>query len=474
MSADDPIYSASATPARPGLRAGLLRNLSGGLGLLLLRRLPPSSFERTFDQVVALLILNLMVWAGLDALHAETDSQLVPDGLFGWACYLLIGLFACAVLARAQSREADTRAVLIPTLAVAPFVLIVFWMSTDVGQVRNRPTLAMLVALVYLCMLSVRLVRGAFGAVRARTAWAAIGLVLVTPAVLQALDLDTRLWVPDEDEQTAAQSDDSGTEETLLYDQPGRIAAAVDRVTPEQPGIPGVYFVGFAGDGDQDIFKREALFAQQVFADHFGSGERSVELVNDVDDRDSYPLATVSGLQQTLKLLASRMNVNDDVLVLTLTSHGSREGLEVSNGNLPLLQLGPADLRQALDESGIRWRVLVVSACYSGVFLDSLKTDTTLIVTASDSEHSSFGCDDDRDLTYFGEAFLHDAIPSTGTLEQAFRKAAEIIQRREAQENEPHSNPQLFVGSQIREKLAELESSSRPAEHDQKSFTVHR
>lgn len=451
----------------------MLRNLSGGLRLLLLRRLPPSSFERTFDQVVALLVLNLVVWAGLDALHAETDSQLVPDGLFGWACYLLFGLFACAVLARAHSREADTRAVLIPTLAVSPFVLLVFWLSTDVGQVRNRPTLAMLVALVYLCMLSLRIVRAAFGAVRTRTACVAIGLVLVTPAVLQALDLDTRLWVPEEDSQEA-QSDDSSSEEPLLYEQPGRIAAAVDRVTPEQPGTPGVYFVGFAGDGDQGIFKREALFAQQAFADHFGSGERSVELINDVDDRDSYPFATVSGLQQTLKLLATRMNADDDVLVLTLTSHGSQEGLEVSNGNLPLLQLGPADLRQALDESGIRWRVLIVSACYSGVFLDSLETDTTLVVTASDGEHSSFGCDDDRDLTYFGEAFLHDALPTTGTLEEAFRKAAEIIQRREAQERKPHSNPQLFVGRLIREKLAQLESSSRPAEHDQKSFTVRR
>jgi Peptidase C13 family len=144
----------------------------------------------------------------------------------------------------------------------------------------------------------------------------------------------------------------------------------------------------------------------------------------------------------------------------------------VTNGALPLLQLGPTDLRQALDESGIKWRVVVVSACYAGVFLETLKSDTTLIVTASDAEHSSFGCDDDRDLTYFGEAFLKDSVPSTASLEAAFKKAADLIQRREGAEHKIHSNPQLYVGARIREKLAGLESG--PPRNDKGSVTVRR
>ena len=245
--------------------------------------------------------------------------------------------------------------------------------------------------------------------------------------MLATLNLDTRLWVTD-DTQDAQDSDDATEAEALLYDQPARIAAAVERVEPNTGKQPAVFFVGFAGDGDQNIFKREAVFAQSVFADHFGSADRSMELINDVDDRDSYPLATVSGLTDALRLLAERMNPDQDVLVLALTSHGSREGLAVTNGSLPLLQLGPTELRQALDEAGIKWRVLIVSACYSGVFLEPLETDSTLIATASDSEHSSFGCADDRDLTYFGEAFFKDSIPTTPSLEAAFKKAADLIQ----------------------------------------------
>jgi hypothetical protein len=400
----------------------------------------------------------------LSTLHAETGSQLMLDGLYGWACYLLLGLFGCGLVARAQERTADTRGLLVPVLSVAPYALVVFWLSGDTSLVAARPGTATLVGVVYLLVLSFRILRAAYGFIRARAAILAIALILLAPWMLATLNLDTRLWVAD-DTQEDQDSDDATEAEALLYDQPSRIAAAVERVAPSTGKKPAVFFVGFAGDGDESIFKREAVFAQTVFADHFGSADRSMELINDVDDRDSYPLATVSGLTDALKLLAERMNPDEDVLVLTVTSHGSREGIAVSNGSLPLLQLGPTELRQALDEAGIKWRVLIVSACYSGVFLEPLETDSTLIATASDSEHSSFGCADDRDLTYFGEALLKDSIPTTPTLEEAFKKAADLIQHRETAEHLEHSNPQLYVGSAIRQKLAPLEKE-RPQKHD--------
>jgi hypothetical protein len=404
------------------------------------------------------------VWAALSALHAETGSQLMLDGMYGWACYLLLGLFGCGLVARAQEREADTRGLLVPVLSVAPYALVVFWLAGDTAMVAARPGTATLAGVIYLLVLSFRILRAAYGFIRARAAIVAIALILLAPWTLATLNLDTRLWVAD-DTQEDQDSDDATEAEALLYDQPSRIAAAVERVVPNTGNKPAVFFVGFAGDGDESIFKREAVFAQTVFADHFGSADRSMELINDVDDRDSYALATVTGLTDALKLLAERMNPDQDVLVLTLTSHGSREGIAVSNGSLPLLQLGPTELRQALDEAGIKWRVLIVSACYSGVFLEPLETDSTLIATASDAEHSSFGCADDRDLTYFGEAFFKDSIPTTPTLEEAFKKAADLIQHRETAEHLEHSNPQLYVGSAIRQKLAPLEKD-RPQKHE--------
>lgn len=446
------------------------RNLAGGLQLLALRRLWPPRFAVSFDQVAALFVLNLLVWAALDALHAQAHAELALDGLFGWTCYLLLALLACALIARAGSRSADTRALLVPALAVAPFVLALFWLAGDVAAIGRHPLLSIALALAYLCVLSVRVLGAAFGPLRWRAALLALAFVLVSPWLLDLLNLDTRLWIG-EDVQ-AQQAEDPGATEELLYDQPARIAAAVQRLQPPAAGVPGVFFVGFAGDGEQSIFRREALFAAQAFGAYFGSQQRSLLLINDVEDRDTYPLASVSGLTQALKVLTTRMNPDKDVLLLFLTSHGSAEGLDVENGALPLAPLSPADLHQALDESGMRWRIVVVSACYAGVFLDELKNDTTAIVTAADAAHSSFGCDDDRDLTWFGEAFLKDALPGSHSLEEAFHKAAGLIARREQNEKQVHSNPLLYIGPLMRAKLEELKAAQPPTARP--AYTVQR
>ena len=456
----------------PGFLAALKTNLTGGLELLGLRRRWPPRFVVSFDQVAALLALNLAVWAVLDFLHSEANAPLALDGLFGWACYLLLAFGGCALLSRAQNSAANTRALLIPALSVSPYLLAIFWLASDRALVQARPMTALVVALIYMCLLAVRVLGAAFGPLRTRAALVAIVLVLVSPWVMGLLNLDTRLCVAEEEPEQTQEADEETEAEALFYDQPAQILAAVSRVESASKGTAGVYFVGFAGNGEQGVFRRETLFASQVFAERFGSGSRTVLLVNNVEDRDTYPLASVSGLAQTLKALAARMRVDDDVLVLFLTSHGSEDGLEVENGSLPLSQLAPGDLRHALDDSGIRWRILVISACYAGVFIDELKTDTTAVITASDAAHTSFGCEDDRDLTWFGEAFLKDALPRSATLEEAFHRAAALVARREDAERQPHSNPEMYVGPLMRRKLGELPLSPRENEHG--SYTVGR
>jgi hypothetical protein len=359
----------------------------------------------------------------------------------------------------------------VPALSVAPFVLIAFWLLLDLRFTTAHPLAALIVALVYCCVLAVRVLGAAFGPVRAAPALLALLFVLVSPSALTFLNLDTRLWVPEDTAQADAE-DDADNTEGLFYDQPARIAAAAARVQPAPAGRPGVYFVGFAGDGDPGVFRREAQFASEVFGARYGSTQRSLLLINDIDDRDTYPLASVAGLTQTLKVLASRMHPENDVLVLFLTSHGSEDGLEVQNGSLPLAQLAPTDLREALDASGIRWRLVVVSACYAGVFVDALKNDTTAVITAADAGHSSFGCDDERELTWFGEAFLKDALPGSTSLDAAFRKAAGLIQRREDDEHQIHSNPQLFVGPLMQKKLDELPAGN--TDPNGSAYTVRR
>jgi len=249
------------------------------------------------------------------------------------------------------------------------------------------------------------------------------------------------------------------------------LIASVSRMDRGNTAGGDVYFVGFAGYGEQQVFRKEAQLGQQVFGARFAIGNRSLLLVNDIHDRRSYPLATFENLRVAVNAIGRRLHPDRDTLVLLLTSHGNDEdGIAITNGKMPEDALSPQDVRKILDESRIRWRVIIVSACYSGIFIPVLRTDSTLIMTAADSRHSSFGCDDSRDLTYFGEALLRDALPHACSLTQAYTDMARSIDRRERDEGEIHSNPQLFVGPRMRTKLTQLDAaaarrcSPRPAQ----------
>ena len=131
------------------------------------------------------------------------------------------------------------------------------------------------------------------------------------------------------------------------------------------------------------------------------------------------------------------------MLFLALSSHGSKDGEgSVSNGMLALNNLSADDLATALRESGIKWKVIVVSACYAGKFIEPLRDDNTIVIAAAAADRTSFGCSDDRDLTYFGEAFYRDALPTASDLEAAFQKAStEIAARERAERTGQHRIP---------------------------------
>ena len=156
------------------------------------------------------------------------------------------------------------------------------------------------------------------------------------------------------------------------------------------------------------------------------------------------------------------MDRDEDVLFLMLTSHGSdAPALSVSNGSWPLEDLDGKALRAALDESGIRWRVIVISACHSAAFIEPLADDFTIVLTSAAEDRTSFGCDDERDLTYFGTAFIRDALPTAESLASAFDRAKQAIAEQEAREKIGASLPQAHFGAAIRMYWEGVEAARR-------------
>jgi hypothetical protein len=242
--------------------------------------------------------------------------------------------------------------------------------------------------------------------------------------------------------------------------EPGQ-RARIDSVIAGFPApgdeSPRVFFLGFAGYGEERVFAEEIRLAAAKVGARFGSTQRSLLLLNDRRDRESFPIATHATLRYALAALAHVMDPERDVLFLALSSHGSRNGMvEVSDVGMEPTGLSAKRLRSLLDEAGIRWRVIVVSACFSGSFIKPLANNDTILITAARHDRTSFGCSDDRDLTYFGEAFYRDALPAAPSLQAAFDATRREIAAREKEARITPSQPQSYFGPMLETRLPEL------------------
>jgi hypothetical protein len=148
------------------------------------------------------------------------------------------------------------------------------------------------------------------------------------------------------------------------------------------------------------------------------------------------------------------MNADEDILVLFVSAHGDREHrLSAWQPPLELAPLTPTALARMLHDSAIKWRIVVVSACYSGGFIEPLRDDNSIVITAAAPDRTSFGCEAGRDFTYFGQAFFRDALAKTSSFTEAFDIAKRLVDEQEAAERLPPSLPQMAIGRAIAEFL---------------------
>ena len=217
-------------------------------------------------------------------------------------------------------------------------------------------------------------------------------------------------------------------------------------LAPAVPALavePHVRIVAFGLFGDQDVFESEAKGAAQIVASRFGGAPTAVRF-NSKSRED----ATAETLAATLQSTATGMDVDNDVLILILTSHGSPAGAAVKTPSREAT-LAPLDLLTMLDATHVRHRIVIVSACFSGVFIPPLADPDTLVITAADANHPSFGCRNGTAWTYFGDAFFNMALRRTANLREAFALAAVAIRKRETQNHYEPSNPQIAGGENV-------------------------
>lgn len=406
----------------------------------------------------------MLVYALQDFRNADPPAQFYADGLYLHGSYFLCVLFAAWLASWVLKRSA-----LWLTLATILVLAGIGWMALAVQlplwlehasdlQLQAWQILAALGAFVMLLRTLDFLAREA-GLLHRFAAALVLSALLGGPWVLRQ---GAWLWylpeATDAETADAAASGEPATKsaapdfdpEAVMYRQPELVQQRIDALREQTPGRIDLYTLAFAGDGSEAVFRNEVDYFDELMAKRFGADQRTLSLVNAADTIGSSPLATLTNLRVALAGIGAKMDRTEDVLLLFLTSHGSEDHeLYVGMDPLALDQITPQDLRAALDDAGIQWRVVVVSACYSGGFVDALRGPRTLVITSARSDRTSFGCGADSDITWFGKAFLTEALNQTTDLTQAFAVASRQVRVWELAQGQTPSVPQMAEGSEI-------------------------
>jgi hypothetical protein len=242
--------------------------------------------------------------------------------------------------------------------------------------------------------------------------------------------------------------------EDVLYWQKDRLDFAISKIEDNNPEAVELYLVAIAGDGSQGVFRREIDFIVDTFDNGYGTKNKSLKLINGNFSFKKTPLATITSINKALNGVVKKMDGENDILLVYFTSHGSRDfNFQLSQQGLQLADLSAEKMGEIIHALPIKHKVIVISSCFSGGFIPSVKDDNTMVISAASADKTSFGCSDTSEMTYFGEAFFKDALPQSASFDQAFDTARTIIKGREAKEGYEFSEPLIFKPKSILEQL---------------------
>jgi hypothetical protein len=238
--------------------------------------------------------------------------------------------------------------------------------------------------------------------------------------------------------------------------QPAMLDAETSYLAPSVAGKTNIYTIGIAGWSEQGVFVKELDGGIKSLSQVLPLDGHVIRLVNRLDTASNTPVASLQNFAAAVHAVARVMDRERDVLLLFMTSHGSSRGVALRLDGAIYDSLSPRDVALVLDGEAITNRIVIVSACYSGVFIEPLANDNSVILTAADQDHPSFGCSDKREWTYFGDAFFNRSLMPGEDLKEAFVDAKATIAQWETSEGLTPSNPQAHFGRALMDKLASV------------------
>jgi len=246
-------------------------------------------------------------------------------------------------------------------------------------------------------------------------------------------------------------------------DEHRKLERALRALLPQRSGTVDAYVVVVALDSDP-VFAREARAAGEVLRRRYNAAGRTIVLAGpDGSGPSQLPRGSPATLAVALARIAELIDRQEDAVILYTTSHGAPYGLYYNDGDSGYGLISPNRLAAMLDRLGLANRLLILNACFAGVFVPRLQSDAGAIVTAASADRSSFGCVAENDWTFFGDALINHALRGPQPLNAAFAQAGATIAGWEAQFQVMPSQPQLSIGAGTARWLGALERRIPPA-----------
>jgi hypothetical protein len=207
-----------------------------------------------------------------------------------------------------------------------------------------------------------------------------------------------------------------------------------------------VIFAGFAMHSQSKAFRADVLSAE-AWVRTIDPAAIVFKLNNPVPGQSAdWPYATAENVSTVLKKVADLARPQDKVVVL-FTTHGAPDALGINFADTPYHPIKSRWLNEQLAGLGSNPTLLLLSACYSGSFLPTMREPSRIILTAAAFNRSSFGCDFHSSNTFFIDALLNQTQNGEKSLIQLMDAAKVDIDKREQSMGlAPPSLPQSFYG----------------------------
>lgn len=196
----------------------------------------------------------------------------------------------------------------------------------------------------------------------------------------------------------------------------------------------------------EPVFDYDVRTLSRAFSKRFGKSRASAKFGY---TSNSLKLPSLENVNKGIALVSAKARDGSDVVVVFLTTHGTKGFLAVKpSTNEKAVGVSAEALDNFLSPAQNDQQILILQACYSGSLIKELKHPNRIIMTAAAADRTSFGCSPDSRNTWFTKAMIA-ALPKSNSWSEVFSNTKLTVLEYETEqgiEKSSQSNPQYYVG----------------------------